>query len=292
MNCNHIGDLRVILVPLEHSEKEDLFHELFIEVISYCDNLSIYWETLKRYKNLNSNIKKLGLEDSKLVSLFELILFKLVLQDNRLHEEIYKGTGVKSDKHKGVKIYQKASNIAKGSQAVVNLREYFNNRIKDKLSKEINEFDIEELIREMNNFKLLKKFEDKLLKIYDLLIESLINDSSYSFIDFNIINYHLNKISINNNYFDNLSSASYLKEYTKLIRDISNAIYVIDQSKQLKITNVICCIGSAHTEDLREELIKRGAKVNIIKLMDSIDEESTDEENKKEIKKVIEAYFI
>ena len=71
------------------------------------------------------------------------------------------------------------------------------------------------MIKERNNFEKLKLFERKLLEIYSLLTNSLIKDKNYLYIDDDLINFHLNKISMNYNYSDSLSSAGVLKEYLK-----------------------------------------------------------------------------
>ena len=93
------------------------------------------------------------------------------------------------------------------------------------------------MIKERNNFEKLK-----LLEIYSLLTNSLIKDKNYLYIDDDLINFHLNKISMNYNYSYSLSSAGILKEYLKYVRDISNSIYIMSNSKKINITNIICCV--------------------------------------------------
>ena len=51
MNCKVYSDTKIILVPLEDTEKEDLFYDIFLNIVFYCYNLCIYWEALDRENN-------------------------------------------------------------------------------------------------------------------------------------------------------------------------------------------------------------------------------------------------
>jgi len=53
----------------------------------------------------------------------------------------------------------------------------------------------------------------------------------------------------------------------------------MSNSKKINIPNIICCVGSAHIDELKKELSYRGADVKIVKFMDKIDEKLTDKEN-------------
>ncbi len=191
MNCEteKTKTLKVLVVPLEHSNLEENFQNVFPKVVSDCNNLAIYWESLSRYSNnFDTSFKNLGLEDSKLLALFELVLFIIVSRDDRLHEYLYQGTGVQSNEYPDVTIYQKASNIAKGSQAVINLRDYLNsflsskteisvfasgnnNNLKeDDLNKLVRQYDIDQLVEDRNDLNKLNDYSEELLNIYKLLV--------------------------------------------------------------------------------------------------------------------------
>ena len=305
MNCNLLKNLRILIIPLEHSQKEDILYDILPHITKNCDNLIIYWESINRDDRTGGtegSFKKMGLEDNKLLALFEFLLFIIVSRDNRLHEDIYKGTGVKSKKHADVQIYQKASNLAKGSQAVVNLRDHLNSSKGFKTSKsfgvdlykEVNDYDADELIKERNNFDALNIFEEKLYHIYNLLIKSLQNNSEYNYIDYKLINKYLGEVSDDNNFFDSRAAATYLKEYAKYIRDVSNTNYILNNFSKLNISNAICCIGSAHSEDLRELLVShdKSVEVNIVNIMDKIENRQSENEIQKMISKELNKFFI
>ena len=290
MNCYSIDNPRALIIPLEHTPTEDLFHKNFSTVISNCDNLIVYWEAINRYED--RGLKESGLEDQKLLALFEIVLFIIVTKDHRLHEAVYKGTGVKDNKFKGVTILQRASNVAKGTQAVINLREYFNHIHSSnslELEEALKDFDIDLLIRERNNMLILKQFEDKLYKIYNLLLTILLRE--YPSMDFGEIVHRLNNINWQNKYFDNEYNAKYIKDYIKYIRDVSNANYIYNHSIELRKSNIICCVGSAHTSDLKKELTKKGIIVNEVDILDHIHEDMNDSQIKSIIDKYLKKYF-
>ena len=133
--------MKILIVPLEHSNIEDKFHELLLESFKDNTDLLIYWEANSRNENFNHI--DLGLEDVKLLSLFELILFIVVSKDIRLYNDLYEGIGVKTNEFDNIKLSEKVRNIAKGSQAIVNLRKT------DEIDTK--HFDIEELILKRND---------------------------------------------------------------------------------------------------------------------------------------------
>lgn len=282
MKCSKFTNLekRIILIPLDHSEREDLLIENLPELFDYCDNLNIYWESISRYDEIESN-KKIGLEDSKLLSLFEIILFVISNQDPRIHSIIYEGTGTKSKDTSSEKtISQQASNAAKGSQAVINLKSIYSQLDPD-LKMSIDAIDIDELIDQRNNNQYIEEYNLKLFQVYLDLMNSL-KDQGY--IDFNFITESLNRVSNEESLFDSTFYATNLKEYLKGIRDVSNSIYIEESMDSSKISNAICCIGGAHIEELRLNLVDLGIKVNVVSL--------SEYKNKDQIKAELLKFFL
>jgi hypothetical protein len=282
---------RIFLVPLEHNKKEEKLEELLPEVFSNefkSHRINIYWESIDNSKN--SDNLRLRVEDSKLLALFEIILFIIVNRDPRLYHDIYEGTGTVSTEFKDVHISQLARNAAKGSQAVINLNFLFDEirrneakpgvihkknlseaKSEDKsLRLYLKQFNIDELITMRNNDEYLNDYNNKLYKLYYHLLNNLESDNKYKFIDFTKIEDSLYLISKNNNLFDSRFYATDLKEYIKSIRDISDSINISENAIMNNLDYAICCIGSAHVENLRKYLIIRGFKVNIIHFLESL----------------------
>lgn len=290
------AEKRVLLIPSTHNEKEKDLLEVLPQIFEECDNIKIYWESLIRYEKNDGTLdpKKSGIEDSKLLALFELILFVIVEKDSRLREDIYEGIGSvepDDDKYDGVNISQKASNAARGSQAIINLRAWYSDILDGRyvdpdIEDYLTMFNLEELIDNRNNDDYLDKYTYNLLTLYDILLDNLERDGDYYFIDFKFIKGTLNKIHPNTPFFDSRFYATDLKEYAKLIRDISNAMYISSDINKYNISNAICCIGSAHLDTLREYIIKEGIKVNIVKVLNKLDDVTFES-----VKELLREYF-
>lgn len=290
-------DKRIVIIPLDHSKKEDILFLEIPKIFEDCDNLNIYWEAINRYENTH-NSKKLGLEDNKLLSFFEIILFIIVNKDPRLHEDVYEGTGIKDDYFKNVSISQNASNAARGTQAVLNLRDLYKilsncQEFKEdcNLKEYLETFNIDKLINQRNNDKYLDHYNNKLVHLYYILLTNLKSDNEYNYIDFDFIKIRLNDISDNFSFFDSRFNATDLKEYIKDIRDISNSIYIINNMIKYKVSNSICCIGGAHVESIRKYLIKYDSKVNVVDVLSDIKSNMIKSEIYKIIKDKLNVYL-
>ena len=297
MYCNKKENLRVLIIPVKHSLKEDKFEVEIYQFVESCNNLMVFWESIHRSQN-NSFLSgkrydknKIGLEDPKLLALFEIVLFIIVDRDESLHEKIYTGTGTLAHfSHADSNlesIYQKASNIAKGTQSIINLRDYFNGEYTKNDEKDLFEavynYDIEQLIEDREDLEKLDFYINKLYDIYNLLIKSL-ELQNYNYIDYDYI--HESLINVN------LKSSLILKEYLKYVRDISNSIYIVETMQRLNISNSICCVGDAHTEDISKELIKRNVEVNISNIFDRLSDNFTNEKISKIIKEELNKFLI
>ena len=295
--------MRIILIPLEHNEKEELLEDLLPQLLEseYAHRrINVYWESINRYE-IRSSLK-LGLEDSKLLALFEIILFMIVYQDSRLYRDIYKGTGTKgiNGKLSNISISELASNAAKGTQAVINLRILYdeilpkrgviNSSEEFNLIQVLKQFNIKELVINKDNDDYLLDYNFKLIQVYEELLRVLESDDKYNFIDFELIKNHLSEVTIHNSLFDSRFYATDLKEYIKVIRDYSSSTYITDDMKLTQTEYGICCIGSAHVEDLRRCLVKYGFKVNVISLLDEVNDMNDLDYLK--IKNIFELYII
>jgi len=278
--------MKIILIPLGHDKKEKLLDEILPEVLPEC---RIYWESINRYESKGKS--KLGLEDSKLLALFEIILFVIAHQDFRLYKDIYEGTGTKDNfKFAGVNISRLASNAAKGSQAVINLKEFYKSQpeIRDNLRDFLKIFDIQELIEHRNDNEYLHRYNSRLLELYDKLMMNLRLNSEYDFINYQYISNTLLNISDSTSFFTSRFNATDLKEYSRTIRDLSNCHYLQNNSSS---GIQLCCIGGAHIEDLRKCLVNSGIQVNIVPLLDYFDEKSSKLAIYYKISSVLERYF-
>lgn len=277
-------NFRILIVPLNHDDKEEHLFDILLEIFQHPDSLkkhntNIYWEFIPRFQNNNKliNNRKLGIEDNILLALFEMILYMIVQKDKRLRDVIYEGVGNKEpddDKYKNITILEKASNVAKASQAIINLRKGFDvNQINGyKLMNHLEQFDLDDLIDYRNDINFLNDYGNKLNILFDIIINIIKQNNNYNFIDLNFINYCLDMISPSIPLFDSRFYATDLKEYIKLIRDVSNSLYIYKHMKESQVYNAICCVGSAHADKLRELFIKIDVKSNIIRITDDIEE--------------------
>jgi hypothetical protein len=289
MDCGNLGDPKALLIPLRHGRLEAEFHDVFPQVVNYCKNLAIFWEATSRYDPNKSRLD-LGLEDNLLLAYFEIILFTVVCRDNRLHEKIYEGTGENTSQFKGLSILQMASNIARGAQAIVNLREYFSfvDYKESNLKTLVYNFDIDQLILDRNEPIKLLGYQEQLHQINFQLTRYLMESPHYRFINFRLIAGLLQEILPNGDFNNNLKCGKYLKEYLKYMRDISNSIYTIQKTKELNISNFMCCVGSAHITDLKSELIKRDVMVTVSNFFDDLKGKILNVE----LNKIIKRYLI
>ncbi len=262
--------MKIILIPLEHDGRELRLEKILPQVVD--NNIPIYWESIGR-SNSGARHRR-GLEDSKLIALFELTLFIIVDQDYRLHRDIYEGTGIKDGRYSNVKISQLASNAAKGSQAVINLRE---SNLKGLTVK----FNIDELVINRNNNKYLREYNIKLNKLFDQLISRLSQDRNYNFVDFFYITSKLDRIRTTDNFSESRYNGLELKEYLKSVRDVSDCLYLINESKNSEL--LFCCIGNVHIEGLRRCLTSHDVDVIVLELLELFDNFDSDKIIKEKI---------
>lgn len=259
-------NLRIIIIPVNHNIKEDLIEHILPEIIS--NNIAIYWED--RLRNDNKFIKELGLEDSLLLAIFELVLFMIVHKDERLYEYVYDGVGSPSTSTQEKNISIEARNAARGSEALYKLNIKFN---------------IDELIENRNNIKYISLYNEKLIALYNSTLEYL------EYKDQLRIKELMAKVSNSFNLFDSKANAMYIKEYVKRIRDLSNAKYILEVSDKLNITHALCCVGGAHREDLRTYLFESNVLVDILPIEDKINKNMPLKEIKKIISNEIKNFF-
>jgi len=294
MECkkrNSDDEIRIIILPLQHDEHEDDIYNILPTMIHECDNIAIYLEAINRSKNNEyTDIKQLGLEDPKLLALFEICLFQIVYNDFRLYDVIYKGIGVQippDDKLSRVTISRDASSAAKGSQAILNLRDS-GTTLDQRLDELLKEYDIDKLVERHNDHEYILNYNKRLTYLYYTLIEVLSLNKKYSeYIDFNFISHTINNISDDIDLFDSLSYGVNIKEYLKSIRDQSNCRYIIEHLKSIEVQNAIVEIGGAHAENLRFYLSQMGIKVIIVDLLNGTSNDNLEDEIYDEIFKYL-----
>ena len=208
---------RLILIPLSHDRRESQLDRVLPDLFRSHRYLNIYWEDINR--GIHESSKEIGLEDAKLLALFELTIFMVAYEDPRLHDVIYEGMGTKLENAtlSKVDISRKASLVARGVQAVVNLNTYFGAITADRKDSDIlrmlGKFDIDELVEQRNNDRFLDEYINKLQDLYEVLINSLKQDREYSFVNFDFILNAISKINRGVSFFDSRYLGTNLKEY-------------------------------------------------------------------------------